>query len=71
MSYKDLRPQTVEDELELNVWAEGGPILGELEMLFSKLIASSSGMAAADAWPVARVMAPLFYRTAEFLCALT
>ena len=57
--------------LELNVWAEGGPILGELEMLFSKLIASSSGIAAADAWPVARVMAPLFHRTAEFLCALT
>jgi len=57
--------------LELNVWTEGGPILGQLEALFSMLATSSSGAAAADAWPIARVMAPLFYRTAEFLFALT
>jgi cardiolipin synthase len=57
--------------LELNVWAESGPMLGELETFFSMLATSSSGVAAADAWPVASVIVPLFYRTAEFLFALT
>jgi cardiolipin synthase len=62
---------SMKKSLELNVWAEGGPILGELETFFSLLTTSSSGVAAADAWPIARVMVPLFYRTAEFLFALT
>jgi cardiolipin synthase len=57
--------------VELNVWAEGGPLLGELETFFSVLATSSSGIAAADAWPIARVMAPLFYRTAEFLSSVS
>jgi cardiolipin synthase len=57
--------------LELNVWAEGGPILAELETFFSMLTASSSGVAAADTWLIARVIVPLFYRTAEFLFAIT
>ena len=56
---------------ELNVCAEGGPTLGELETLAAALAGAGSQIAPRGALRVMRMAAPLVYRAAVVVSALT
>jgi phosphatidylserine/phosphatidylglycerophosphate/cardiolipin synthase-like enzyme len=61
----------IERNFELNVCAEGGPTLEDLEALAASLAATASRTTPSGSLRVVRVLAPLIYRAAVAVSALT